>query len=330
VRRAGLGIAATALAAALALTAGAAEPAPAARRIAVAPFESEASPGESMPDVAMALADRLGTLGAGRVIGPESLGAPAQAKPPPAEVRAWAARAGVDEVVVGRTHRAGERLSIEAELRSGATGEVERSFIAEVPRSDALGEAVDRLASLVLGPVPLRHRPAADGAPAAGPSAGEPRAEAGSPPPRALFDLGWDSGKPLSIRADELEYVQGEGTRRLLFRHHVRVEQDGMTIESARLEALYPKKGSQPDRLVAEGEVRLAKGERSARCDRAIYDRTRDVLTCEGHAEFQEGENRLSGERIEIDLAQDRMRVHGAAAVTLDAGLLGENAGSLP
>jgi lipopolysaccharide transport protein LptA len=325
VRRAGLGIVATALAAAFALTAGAAEPAPAARRIAVAPFEAEASPGEAMPDVAMALADRLGTLGAGRVIGPESLGAPAQAEPSPADVRAWAARAGVDEVVVGRARRAGERLSIEAHLRSGATGEVERSFIAEVPRSDALGEAVDRMASLVLGPVPLRNRPAA-----AGPPADEPRAETGSSPPRALFDLGWDSGKPLSIRADELEYVQGEGTRRLLFRHHVRVEQDGMTIESARLEALYPKKGSQPDRLVAEGEVRLAKGGRSARCDRAIYDRTRDVLTCEGHAEFQEGENRLSGESIEIDLAQDRMRVHGAAAVTLDAGLLGENARTLP
>jgi hypothetical protein len=49
------------------------------------------------------------------------------------------------------------------------------------------------------------------------------------------------------------------------------------------------------------------------------------VLVCEGHAEFQEGENRLSGEVIEIDLAQDRMRVRGQAAVTLDAGLLGES-----
>jgi lipopolysaccharide transport protein LptA len=325
VRHAALGAAAAAIALALGAAAGAEEAAPAARRIGVAAFASQAGAGEAVPDVATALADRLGTLGAGRVVGPDAFGAPAQDDPEAADVRAWAARAAVDEVVVGRAQRSGERLSIEAKLRSGATGEVERSFIAEVPRSDALGEAVDRMASLVLGPVPLRHRP-----PAAEGAAEEPAAAAGSSPPRALFDLGWDSGKPLSIRADELEYVQGEGSRRLLFRNHVRVEQDGMTIESTRLEALYPKKGSQPDRLVAEGEVRLAKGGRSARCDRAVYDRTRDLLVCEGHAEFQEGENRLSGESIEIDLAQDRMRVHGAASVTLDAGLLGENAGSLP
>lgn len=324
-RRAASGTAAAAIVAALAAAAGATEPAPAARRIAVASFAAKAEAGEPVPDVATALADRLGTLGAGRVVGPEAFGAPAQEDPAAADVRAWAARAAVDEVVVGRAQRSGERLSIEAKLRSGTTGMVERSFIAEVPRSDALGEAIDRMASLVLGPVPLRHRP-----PAAAGAAEEPAEAGGSPAPRALFDLGWDSGKPLSIRADELEYVQGEGSRRLRFRHHVRVEQDGMTIESTRLEALYPRKGSQPDRLVAEGEVRLAKGGRSARCDRAVYDRTRDLLTCEGHAEFQEGENRLSGETIEIDLAQDHVRVRGAAAVTLDAGLLGENARTLP
>jgi lipopolysaccharide transport protein LptA len=142
--------------------------------------------------------------------------------------------------------------------------------------------------------------------------------------PRALFDLGWDSGKPLSIRSDELEYVQAEGSRRLLFRNNVRVEQDGLTITSERLEAIYPPKGNQPNRLVAEGDVRLAKGDRVARCARATYDRTNEVLTCEGAAEVQEGQSRLSGDVIEIDLAADRLRVRGAAAVSLEAGLLKE------
>jgi len=139
---------------------------------------------------------------------------------------------------------------------------------------------------------------------------------------RALFDLGWDSGKPLSIRSDELEYVQAEGARRLLFRNNVRVEQDGLTISSERLEAIYPPKGNQPNRLVAEGDVRLAKGDRVARCARATYDRTNEILTCEGAAEVQEGQSRLSGDVIEIDLAADRLRVRGAAAVSLEAGLL--------
>jgi lipopolysaccharide transport protein LptA len=151
-----------------------------------------------------------------------------------------------------------------------------------------------------------------------------------APPPQPLFDLGWDSGKPLSIRSDELEYVEGEGSRRLLFRDHVRVEQDGMTITSTRLEAFYPAKGNQPDRLVAEGDVRLAKGERIARCARAIYEPSREVLTCEGGAELQQGQSRLSGDVIEIDLAADRLRVRGAAAVTLEAGLVEESGGTPP
>ncbi|TFG97406.1 MAG: hypothetical protein E4H11_01985 [Myxococcales bacterium] len=149
-------------------------------------------------------------------------------------------------------------------------------------------------------------------------------------PPQALFDLGWDSGKPLSIHSDELEYVQGAGTRRLMFRNSVRVEQDGMTITSSRLEAFYPPNGNQPDRLVAEGDVRLAKGERVARCARAVYERKSEVLTCEGGAELQQGESRLSGDVIEIDLRADRVRVRGAAAVTLESGLAAAGEGILP
>jgi len=169
---------------------------------------------------------------------------------------------------------------------------------------------------------------AADAEPPAPPAAPVPSVEAA--PRQALFDLGWDSGKPLSIRSDELEYVQGAGSRHLMFRNHVSVEQDGMKITSTRLEAFYPPDGNQPDRLVAEGDVRLAKGERVARCARAIYERKRDVLTCEGGAELQQGQSRLSGDVIEIYLGADRVRVRGAAAVTLETGLAEENARTLP
>ncbi|HZO08071.1 MAG TPA: LptA/OstA family protein [Myxococcota bacterium] len=178
-----------------------------------------------------------------------------------------------------------------------------------------LGFALATAAAQEAAPAPAPAQPAAAAAAVPAVSA---------PPSRALFDLGWDSGKPLSIRSDELEYSQAEGARRLLFRRNVRVEQDGLTISSDRLEAIYPPKGNQPNRLVAEGDVRLAKGDRVARCARATYDRTSEVLTCEGAAEVQEGQSRLSGDVIEIDLGADRVRVRGAAAVSLEAGLLKE------
>lgn len=174
--------------------------------------------------------------------------------------------------------------------------------------------------------------PAASGTPEvapAAPTAAAPAPDVAAAPPQQLFDLGWDTAKPLSIHSDELEYWR-RGVRRLLFRNNVSVEQDGMTIRSMRLEAFYPPGANQPDRLVAEGDVHLAKGERRARCARAIYERERQVLTCEGGAEIQQGQSRLSGEKIEIDLATDRVRVWGAASVTLEAGLLERTGEPLP
>jgi lipopolysaccharide export system protein LptA len=182
-------------------------------------------------------------------------------------------------------------------------------------------------ARLALAAAVLAVRFASPGAAAAEPTvAVEPDAapapDVAAAPPQQLFDLAWDTAKPLSIHSDELEYVR-KGMRRLLFRNNVNVEQDGMTIRSARLEAFYPADANQPDRLVAEGDVQLAKGGRKARCARAVYERAREVLTCEGGAEIQQGQSSLRGEKIEIDLATDRVRVWGAASVTLEAGLLG-------
>ena len=75
--------------------------------------------------------------------------------------------------------------------------------------------------------------------------------------------------------------------------------------------------GSQPDRLVAKGNVRLAQGDQKARCDRLDYDRRRERLVCRGNAWFQDGENRLSGEIIEVDLRDEKVTVTGGATVLI-------------
>jgi lipopolysaccharide export system protein LptA len=89
----------------------------------------------------------------------------------------------------------------------------------------------------------------------------------------------------------------------------------------------------EPEREPADAggrnDVRLRRASES-RCDRAVYEPKREVLTCEGGAELQQGQSRLSGDVIEIDLGADRVRVRGAAAVTLEAGLVEEKAETLP
>ena len=155
--------------------------------------------------------------------------------------------------------------------------------------------------------------------PAAPPAA--PAESAPEPPPAAASDApfgfdGWPRGEALSIQSGELEAVQREGRRRLLFREDVRVRQGDMRLRSARLEATYPEKSGQPDRLVASGGVRLVQGDRRARCETLTYDRVKDLLVCTGDAIYEQGQNRLEGAEIVIDLAAEIVAVTGWASVT--------------
>ena len=77
--------------------------------IAVASFEGAAPAGSEVPDIGSLLADRLATKGVGQVVGPQALGAEAKADPSADDVKAWATKAGVEAVVVGRTTRTGRR-----------------------------------------------------------------------------------------------------------------------------------------------------------------------------------------------------------------------------
>ncbi len=125
----------------------------------------------------------------------------------------------------------------------------------------------------------------------------------------------FDNDQPISIHSDELEASQNGGARRLVFSKNVRVEQGDLRLASARLEAFYPENANQPDRLVATGSVHVVQGTREARCDEAVYHRSDDLLVCEGNAELRDGDDRVAGERIEFDLAAEKVTVKGGATV---------------
>lgn len=134
------------------------------------------------------------------------------------------------------------------------------------------------------------------------------------------FGLGLaDADQPISIRADELEAISSGGERRLVFTTNVTVDQADVHIESRRLEAFYPKGQSQPERLVADGDVRLRQKLVEARCDHATYERTQRFLVCRGHAELRDGDNRVRGAVIEFDLEREVVRVKGGVSVLLQS-----------
>jgi lipopolysaccharide export system protein LptA len=309
---------------ALAFATGAAEPPPlpaSPLSIGVAPFEQVTPADEPLPQLSSLLARHLANLGVQRVVGPEQLGAVAVAEPDAATVRSWASDADVAAIVVGRTTRVGSQLSVDVRLRSGATGQVSQTYVAEIAHPDRLEGSVEELAARIV-----------DGAgalvavtsPPPSPPASAQRGESGT-----RIGLGsFDADAPLTIRSDSLDAFQEEGMRRLVFSENVRATQADLTITSDRLEALYRENGSQPERLVAEGRVVVARRGREARCDRATYERSDRRLTCRGNAELREGDDRVTGALIEFDMDADRVVVSGGAAVVIHPNGAEEGAGA--
>jgi lipopolysaccharide export system protein LptA len=299
--------------AALALALGAG-PAAAEVAIGVAPFERVAEEGHGVPDVASRLAQRLGTKGVDKVVGPEQLGAPAQAEPAAHEVSSWAGRAGVGYVVVGRTTRLGNTLSVDARLldaRSGAA--LGTRLVEEANRPEDLGRAIDDLATEVLARVAEGGGARAAPAPpiaAAPPPVGAPESE---PKPSGKFS----SSAPISIKADELEAFDSAQQKKFVFTGHVRAVQEDLLVRSDRLEAFYPKGASQPDRLEATGRVVLEQKGRKARCEKAIYYRSDNRVDCTGSAELEQQCDRVRGEKITFFLDREVLKVTGAADVRM-------------
>ena len=256
------------------------------------------------------LADRIGTRGVHAVVGPGELGAARSAEPTPAQIQAWAAAAGVSTIAVGRATWIGGRQSIDVRLRAGDSGGLLGTYVAEAKTPEELASGLDRLAGEIVAATVGWLNADVSAAPPSG-SPGRPRGAKDNP-----FGIGgFASDQPLSIHSDELEATQTGGVRRLVFTKGVRVEQADMRLESARLEAFYPEKASQPERLVASGGVRVVQGAREARCDQAIYYRGEERLVCEGHAELRDGDDSVAGEVIEFDLEAERVVVKGGAKV---------------
>lgn len=310
--------------------------------ILVAPFEVVAPPGAPLPDVALLLADRLGTKGLGRVVGPGALSIEAQAEPSAADVQAWGTKAQTDLVVVGRSTRLGRRISLDLRVRSTKNGNVVGTYVAEAPRPEDLGSAVEELATEIIDSAqlasisagatqvaavsagPVGVAPAPDtGSQGAGPAVGdaaEPSAGSSRPGKPA----------PLAIQSDEMEVLQGEaGSRRFLFRNNVRLSQGDMQVYSRRMEAFYPAgTDGGPNRMVATGGVRLRQAGRKAKCDRATFYPRESRVVCEGRdAELIQGSDRVRGREIEFFLDTDRMIVRGGADVFLEPTAASESPG---
>lgn len=280
--------------------------------VGVAPFEAVAASGADVPDVASLLADRLSALGAGKVVGPMQLGAEPLGDPSHDKLADWGGRASVSSIVVGRTTRLGRRLSLDVRLRAVGGGATLGTFVEDVPRAEDLPAAVNRLAEQIIA-----SWAASSGGRAAAPSRASPPSHGGSD--RGAKGLeAFDSKAPISINSSELEAVdQPNGSRKFLFTGNVEVAQDNVRLTSAKLEAFYPPNASQPDRLVATGNVVITQAGKRAKCDRATFLNTEQRVLCQGNARLEQGEDHAEGKEIELLLESQRMFIRGGAQIRI-------------
>ncbi len=123
---------------------------------------------------------------------------------------------------------------------------------------------------------------------------------------------GHDTSAPVEFSADRME-VQDRADR-VVAAGNVVVTQAGLNLTAQRLTVAYhDTNGLEIDRL--DG-VRRRRGDARQRARRAgnvaIYDLNRRIITLIGGVQLNQGANRLSGQRLVIDLASGRTTVDGS------------------
>jgi lipopolysaccharide transport protein LptA len=270
--------------------------------VGVAPFSADRGKGAALPDVATSLAAKLGGLGIGSVVPPRAIGDwPAEAST--AERVALRDRIGARTLITGSAARKGDAIALDASVVDLDSGVALGPPLVEKAANDAdLQRALDALAAQVAGRI--LEPPAVSPAPA-------------KPKPAKAAASDSAARKPIEIQADTLDAQTVSGGRRLTFTGHVSASQAEITLACDALEAFYPTGESEPDTLVAKGNIHVTQRDRTATCSEATFFRAEDKLVCTGNpAELTEECSRAEAEKFTFYIESEKVemlrpRVHG-------------------
>jgi lipopolysaccharide export system protein LptA len=123
---------------------------------------------------------------------------------------------------------------------------------------------------------------------------------------------GFNSNAPVDVDADRIE-VQDRADR-AIFSGNVIARQGNMTMNSARLTVIYTNNnGVDVQRLEATGGVTLRTPTENATGNVGLYDVDRRLVTLIGGVHLTQGQNRVQGGRLVLDLNTHRAVMDGGA-----------------
>lgn len=121
---------------------------------------------------------------------------------------------------------------------------------------------------------------------------------------------GFNSNSPVDVQADRIE-VQDRADR-AIFSGNVVATQGNMTMNAARVTVVYTNNGGvDVQRMEATGGVRLHTPSETATGNVGLYDVDRRLVTLIGNVHLTQGQNRVQGGRLVLDLNSHRAVLTG-------------------
>lgn len=122
-----------------------------------------------------------------------------------------------------------------------------------------------------------------------------------------------DSNAPVDFSAASMELQ--DRADRVVLSGGVTATQAGLTLKANRVTAAYSSNGGvDVNRLDATGGVTVTKDDLRATSSAAIYDLDSSLITLIGDVNLVQGNNRLTGGRLVIDLNAGRSTINGGGA----------------
>lgn len=138
-------------------------------------------------------------------------------------------------------------------------------------------------------------------------------AEGQQQPAARAHSSGFNSNAPVDVDADRIE-VQDRADR-AIFSGNVIARQGNMTMNSARLTVIYTNNnGVDVQRLEATGGVTLRTPTETAQGNVGLYDVDRRLVTLIGGVHLTQGQNRVQGGRLVLDLNTHRAVMDGGGS----------------
>jgi lipopolysaccharide export system protein LptA len=113
----------------------------------------------------------------------------------------------------------------------------------------------------------------------------------------------------IDIESDRLEVDTQKGEA--VFTGNVRANQGDIVIHGQRLTLTFGGAEQKIDTLTAEQNVLIRWQDREATCEKAVFNPGDETLDLTGDVVVTRGVERLSGERVTVDMKTDRQMVEG-------------------